>query len=266
VKKIVIPFTNYEPGVLDPLVDYMGQFGAVHILHPSQKPDYNIDLLVLPYGPDMAFEPSYFANTYPLTDHQRTCPHLQYFFEYLLYGYIQQEVPIFGICLGFQMLAAQYNSILTTPAVGHDTKQYHAIAAKAPLRYIMNVDIKKDALYYVNSSHHIAVAPQDLGEELIPLAYSVNSKAPFKKEVVDDVAFKIPDNLEFVECFRHYALKIAAVQWHPERIKNRLKSRSKKKTGLLIGDILANSLINEMLNDGSRLWPDRGAHPIPVRS
>lgn len=106
-------------------------------------------------------------------------PYYEFFRKNLLYLYIEKKIPLFGICLGFQMLASEFDSELISHLPDHD-EGFHSVVAN-------KLDIK------VNTSHHQGVT--ELGPDLIEVAYSTNKEG--KKEVC--------------EAFKHRSLPMAAV-------------------------------------------------------
>lgn len=194
-------------------LDFAKQYGQVRLVMPDEfKKD--LDLLIIPGGMDMnastrAFLPSISFN------HGCTDPYFEYFRSFILDVYIENEIPIFGICLGFQLLAARFNSKLFPDISGHTSGMH----------YVETTDLR----IKVNTYHHQAI--KELGEELIPLAYSTTKNG--KKELV--------------EAFTHKEYKISGVQWHPERMLNLVSSSTFIETGNLRGDLITNQLINNLL-------------------
>ena len=96
-------------GVTKPYIDWLSQFGIVQILAPQAGVDSTIDLLVLPGGLDIAPQsmnqvPGFFTSN---TDVMK-----QYFYDVNLNQYLEANIPIFGICLGFQQLCVKFGATL----------------------------------------------------------------------------------------------------------------------------------------------------------
>lgn len=195
--------------------------------------DTSINLLILPGGPDMDSTDTAYMNPenprgFVSRQQQSSCPIYNYFIKNTLELYITADIPIFGVCLGFQVLAAYFGSKLFADIEGHsDPSKMHKIVLDDSLIIRKDQQISKNLS--VNSYHHQAI--KTLGEALVPVAHAIDSnKEPF-----------------LVEAFSHKSLAIAGVQWHPERIYNRLDSYTYKQTGKLIGDELTNLLINRLI-------------------
>jgi gamma-glutamyl-gamma-aminobutyrate hydrolase PuuD len=124
----------------------------------------------------------------------------QFFYEKRLSLYIDANIPIFGICMGFQMLAVYFGSTLEQHLWRHPQSAARSVAGHTvePLPAVAHYATKP---FEVNSHHHQGVFLQGLSPELEPLA--LTKAAP-------DM-----DNM-LAEAFRHRSKPIMAVQWHPE--------------------------------------------------
>lgn len=167
--------------------------------HPEDLPE--VDLLVLPGGPDILpgvinQQPSYYTGT--------ACPFRMAFFVDKLKYYVESKTPIFGICLGMQMINSFFGGTLNQhidsryhPKSRYNDDVVHAI--KSPSM------VKKELIYSsVNSRHHQQV--DVLGEGLEAIAYAVDSK---EKRLLKEKCYEI-------EAIAHNELPIVGVQWHPE--------------------------------------------------
>lgn len=84
-------------GVSKPYLNYFKTYGEVFILGPNEEVDSTLDLLILPGGKDV--NPLRYGQIPSLfTGYQE--PLLEYFDVTMLPRYIEQGVPIFGICRG----------------------------------------------------------------------------------------------------------------------------------------------------------------------
>ena len=177
-------------------LDLISRFGKPYIIFPDEELA-DVDLLILPGGLDIAPQ-SFGAVPAFKTGNQDVFK--QFFYEKRLSLYIDAGIPIFGICLGFQMLAVYFGSALEqhlwrhpqSPArseVGHTVEPL-----PQALRYAAQP-------FEVNSHHHQGVFLQGLSAELEPLTLAKSSPD------TDDM---------LVEAFRHRSKSIMAVQWHPE--------------------------------------------------
>lgn len=96
-------------GVTKPYINWLTQFGVVQILSPQEGIVNDLDLLVLPGGADIAPQsmnqvPGFFTSN---TDVMK-----QYFYDNNLQQYLDADIPIFGICLGFQQLCVKFGGTL----------------------------------------------------------------------------------------------------------------------------------------------------------
>lgn len=182
-------------GVTAPYMQYLSQYGDVMILPPTNTILKDLDLLVLPGGKDTSTihygqVPNFF-NSDP--DQMK-----DFFYNNNLKSYIAQKTPIFGICLGMQMLNIYFDGDLTQN-VWHPISEKSRSELVHPIKYTkeykslmtLNKDEKK-----VNSLHHQGVHVSQLGKELLCVAEH--------------------DNL--VEVLEHKTLPICGVQYHPEEI------------------------------------------------
>ena len=200
-------------GVGNGYLEWVSRFGKPRILMPAEELA-DIDLLLLPGGPDMA--PQSFGAT---PTFRTTVPDVfrQFFFEKRLASYINAGIPVFGICLGFQMLAVHFGSTLQQHLHRHPQNAVHEVPGHIvePLPAAARYGTRP---FEVNSSHHQGVISGDLSAELEALALA--KYGPTSDDMI-------------VEAFRHCHKPVMAVQWHPE---NWLDSFAEA----MISDLLAN--------------------------
>ena len=224
---IGIVYTDYRPGVMKAYINYMQQFSSdVVLLMPNER--RQIDLLLVGGGPDLnSTNRGYMKNLNSVSPyHGRTCPYQNFFFEFTLDWYIDNQTPIFGICLGAQVLASKFKSSLYAHIDGHvlpDAMHKIAVNAKWSKKLML-----QDTSFSVTSRHHQAV--KELGPELIPIAHHA-----------------IKDSQGVVEAFLHSSLPIAGVQSHPEDVHHIPGSYLHAKYGDLVGDPVSNSLFRYLL-------------------
>lgn len=204
MKKKVIGIPGWSTGELSfgvskTYLDYISKFGIPHIIMPNEQ-NINCDVLLLPGGPDV-LPSAYGANVNYYTG--SPCPFRQAFYEKKLTKYIEQGIPVFGICLGMQMLNTYFEGCLTQHLWNHEqsSKRYetaHEIQVISNPFYVHANPKKK---YEVNSHHHQAVTMSQMASDLAPMALAMNW-----------------DNTEdsIVEAFYHKSLPIAGLQWHPK--------------------------------------------------
>lgn len=169
MKKIAIVGNWTGPnsfGITKPYIFFWSQFGEVSVISPFEKEARNVDLLVLPGGPDV--------DPYRYLDQDedihiytgQPCMQRERFDKILLPKYINKNIPIFGTCRGMQSMYVHLGGKLNQH-MSHETnpdndggKLMHALKFE-------NTDIvpgldelvksfgKKE--YKVNSRHHQTV-------------------------------------------------------------------------------------------------------------
>lgn len=199
-------------GCTVPYLDYWSKYGQVEILTPSKDIRKDINLLVLPGGADVS---SILYNEVP--GFRNTNPDLfkEYFFRQTLQHYIDAGVPIYGTCLGMQMIAVYFGAKLFQDiSAYHPYSQSreeltHKIIARPALIDIVgsdNFQRDEDVIYEdgseapfieVNSLHHQAID---------------NNTIPKCIEVLAD------SDDGYVEVIRHTTLPIYGCQYHSEEI------------------------------------------------
>ena len=177
-------------------LELISRFGKPYIIFPGEELA-KIDLLVLPGGLDIAPQ-SFGAMPTFKTGNQDV--YKQFFYEKRLPLYIDAGIPIFGICLGFQMLAAYFGSTLEQHLWRHPQSPGRSMPGHT-------VEPLPEAICYaeqpfeVNSHHHQGVYLHQLSADLEPLALA--NADPYSDDML-------------VEAFRHRTKPVMAVQWHPE--------------------------------------------------
>jgi putative glutamine amidotransferase len=209
--KIGIPGWSTGPqsyGVSKTYLEYISTFGIPVILTPEiEVGDVEIDMLFLSGGPDLnpglyGQKPSYFNGTGDLFR--------QWFYISRLQQYIESGIPIMGICLGMQMLAAHFGSRITQHLGNHpDSKNRWE---KGHQVYVPVYTYGEELVYPqnfgmdVNSHHHQGVMLNDLSTDLLATQIFIHNRQ--NRE--------IPQSEAVVEAFIHNNLPIFGVQWHPE--------------------------------------------------
>lgn len=186
---------------------YLSKFGQVIPILPSNQVIEDLDLLILPGGPDLSPTslnvPPTFANSF-------ICPFREYFYKNVLSKYIERKIPVFGICLGFQQLNVHFGGGLTLDhpfnysSKSRDEKVDKAIITELGLKYhkqfYPNYPHKLPKDYDINSLHHQGVKENEI--------------AP----TFDIISTTNTYGFINVEAFVHKTLPIAGVQYHPEEL------------------------------------------------
>jgi hypothetical protein len=175
-------------------LDWISQFGIPRLIFPKEEFVKGLDMLFLPGGPDL--NPTSY-NAIPEFYTNSPCIHRQFFYDIRLKNYIG-KVPIFGTCLGFQMLNCFFSGKLEQD-ISHyvDKDGCHEIY---DMEYKLIKALPKDKEgIKVTSSHHQGFKINNLGENLTPLAQSAEG---------------------YIERMENTHLNIAGVQSHPERLED----------------------------------------------
>lgn len=196
-------------GVTTPYLEFFSQYGHVDILTPQKGIVGNLDLLVMPGGADLSSieygETPSFSNGNPDL-------YKEYFYKQNLSQYIENNTPIFGICLGMQMLGVHFGCKLTQNLLYHSNNSnprgelVHTLDEVVRYdedtnKWIIKKEHKKEKQIKVNSLHHQGIELSNFNRnELKPLYTASNYPS------------------ELVEVFKHKELPIVGVQYHPEEI------------------------------------------------
>jgi len=176
-------------------LDFISRFGIPRILFPQDEANVDIDLLYLPGGPDLSPSsygqvPGFYTGDSDLFR--------EHFFRTSLPKFIEKGTPIFGVCLGFQMLNVAFGGTLTQDLKFHAQSRDRWEKGHDAFTVGMN---RKEGKFEVNSHHHQAVLYSDMSKEFTMLLYADNEEDK--------------DNC-IVEGFIHKEKKIAGVQYHPK--------------------------------------------------
>lgn len=179
---------------------YIGSsYGGVMpiIISPTSDDIIPVDLLIVPGGADVLDE-----NSKPSLFNTNPDLMLEYFDRVHLKNYISKNIPIFGICRGFQAIniffgGNLHNELFSHPFSKSDNRseRVHKITLTNNGKEYFG-ELKP---FEVNSLHHQGI--MKLGNGLIALGESYHK-----------------DCSNVVETFIHSTLRIAGVQWHPEEI------------------------------------------------
>lgn len=166
-------------GITKPYLFFWSQFGEVSLISPFEKEARDLDLLVLPGGPDV--------DVYRYLDHDEDihpfvgapCMQRERFDKILLPKYIAKQTPIFGTCRGMQSMYVTLGGKLNQH-MNHETNPEHDGAKLMHGLKFENTEIipelndfikalgKKE--YKVNSRHHQTVNEETKPNEVTILA------------------------------------------------------------------------------------------------
>lgn len=219
-KKIIgIPGYNYAGkgehfGAGANHLQFISRFGNARIIMPWEEYVEGLDMLYLPGGLDTS--PGNYGNSpeYKTTNQD---VNKEFFYKHRLDKYIENNIPIFGVCLGSQMIAAKFGGKLTQDLVYHEQsserwKTAHKISPFEAdkkgnftygLKTLWTYNMSK---YEVNSHHHQALTVEGLSDEIEPIFVTNNNDDFFTGDGDIIEAFKIRDRVIF------------GVQWHPEEL------------------------------------------------
>lgn len=203
-------------GATIPYVAFFSKFGVVELIMPNEKEIRDLDLLVLPGGPDVDTK-RYLAEGEELSLFiGKPCPFKERFDKELLPKYISNGTPIFAICRGLQSLAVEFGGRLV-----QDMYEVGLPNAANPEhdreKLIHNIKINHDVAnlipglpktnFEVNSIHH-----QCVEDSILPADGKVLARYTNKTGVA---------NGGHIEAMTWYPeFPIHGVQWHPEEIKD----------------------------------------------
>ena len=243
MKKIAITLstTDAQHAINQRYIEYIIKAGYMPILIPQMVPNDESMILIrefakscaglmLPGGVDL--EPTHYGEINYAS--QNCDPNKDDFERAVLYSFVDEKKPIFGICRGFQVIAREY--IIHAPkevtrfldfeqhvsnhnqtALGaRRSTPFHAV--KIFVNMLYNDQEAKEAItpMFVNSMHHQALRvinlPEfmKLGPSLRPLAltdHGLSNPGKSKSAIVE--AFEIKNFM---------GTHVRAVQWHPEEM------------------------------------------------
>lgn len=182
-------------GVTTPYASFITSFlsGELHVLAPNTRVRDDLDLLLLPGGYDV--NPLNYGQI-PMFETQNPNVLLESFDRYQLQGYIENGMPVFGICRGLQALNVHFGGTLNQH-MWHETNGEDKSATVHQIEILGQMKGSKPLSLKVNSRHHQTI--DSLGEGLISLAVHKT----FRKDI---------------EAIQHRELPIFAVQFHPEDV------------------------------------------------
>jgi putative glutamine amidotransferase len=243
IPKIGIPFWRMGDnslGVTLPYYTYFERFGYIVVLNPMVEPNQelytDIDLLVLPGGADILPErynhmPSLFTGKPDLIK--------DYFDMHVLPRYIADtDIPIFGICRGFQSIAVHFGYPLIQDMY-HETNKpdkrwenVHKLSVNSAFveemaKFNEKIEDNSDKIY--DSLYNIKLPfnrEYDKIKKRNLITFSVNSlhhQAVSSTQIEEDKSFNIIAKYQgafapFIEAMVSEDSRIAGVQYHPEEL------------------------------------------------
>lgn len=195
-------------GVTGNYMQFASKYGDVRIIMPHEE-FVEVDLLILPGGLDLS--PSMYNKIpgFQTTNHD---VFKEFFFKNRLATYVEKGTPIFGICLGFQMLNVHFGGTLTQHMVFHpQSKNRWEEAHEVVLtqNWIRGGKKNKKPTLKVNSHHHqgVCITTNEAGEVI---------KTDLSEDFYVIAHYEENEKESVVEAFKHNTLPIAGVQFHPE--------------------------------------------------
>jgi putative glutamine amidotransferase len=182
-------------GVTIPYVEFCREYlgcNDLRILLPDSPIWTDLDLIILPGGADV--NPARYDET-PSFYTDKPDIIKEYFDVRVLPRYIEQRVPLFGICRGIQTLAVHFGGKLNQNMYHETNKQDDPFSGVHTIRILADWNAKNKIK--VNSKHHQCVIPPSGDSQIEVLA--VHSSFS-----------------HHVEAIRIKDYPAAACQWHPE--------------------------------------------------
>jgi len=190
----------------DRYMHWVSQFGNVQFINPLDENVYDLDLLILPGGSDV--DPARYGEK-PKPYCQKPNIFDEWFDKFMLPKYIAKQIPIFGICRGFQTLAVHFGVKLTQHLYAPysdprgklvENLEFNLEVQPSDRAYNIAKMVKKGSPVKVNSLHHQGFYQWDC--EKNPMIQILATA----KEALNVEVFKVKD------------MPICAVQYHPEEI------------------------------------------------
>lgn len=195
-------------GITVPYANYFSQFGEITIIGPTEIEARDVDLLVLPGGPDV--DPARYLGERPLSLYMgKQCPFRERFDNILLPKYMAKNIPIFGICRGHQSFAVEKGSQLKQ----HMNHESNSDYDRTKLVHDVIVNLK-------TLKHDFGF--KDVYSKLITNSMKVNSihhQVVFNKPQESVVLAEHDTDIEALGYLNYPAF---TVQWHPEEIHDEL--------------------------------------------
>lgn len=199
---IVAKINSGGVNVTSEYLKFAERWGTTHIIMPNDiEVHTHLDLLILQGGADV--NPIRYGE-FPHPETGNPDLGMEFFDSYILGGYIEAGVPIFGICRGFQTLIVHEGGVL----VQHITKKVSS-PRSALIEELNLTESGRDLLmrnkrpvevidkYKVNTLHH---------------------QGAYQFGIPDDFEVLATGEFGNIEAFMSKTRPIAGVQYHPEEI------------------------------------------------
>lgn len=195
-------------GITVPYANYFSQFGEITIIGPTETEAKDVDLLVLPGGPDV--DPARYLGENPLSFYMgKQCPFRERFDNVLLPKYMAKNIPIFGICRGHQSFAVEQGAQLKQHMHHESNPDYD------------RTKLVHDVIINLKSLKH-DFGFKDVYSQLITSTMKVNS---IHHQIVlnkPKESIVIAEHDSDIEALGYLNYPAFTVQWHPEEIHDKL--------------------------------------------
>lgn len=203
----VVAPKNYEGGLGIPsaYAAFLSTFGILIPINPlDDNVNTDIDILLLLGGSDV--NPARYGELHNI-DFMTQNPNIQleYFDVCVLPKYIDNKIPILGICRGFQTLNVHFGGRLdqhiyqsTSASNNRAELVHHVVFTNEGFTIAKSIGVSTFKKMKINSLHHQGFFTDDAGEGIISMLTN--------------------EEQGNVEAFIHKTLPVAGVQWHPEEI------------------------------------------------
>lgn len=213
---------NNSFGVHSSYMNYFSRFGNVEIISHTETEVRDLDLLVIPGGPDVDTSRYLGEDDILNLNVGNTCIFRERFDKVLLPKYVESKTPIFGICRGHQSLAVFFGGKL-------EQDMYHETNFNSDGSSVVhNVKVSRKAVDFIHdlvakdlfSNKHSASVSMGVNSR----HHQVVSKIPTNAVVLAryEATKSSKSNDECIEALYYPGLKIASVQWHPEDVNDLL--------------------------------------------
>lgn len=210
-------------GATLPYITYFERFGDVKVILPTSRVvDTTLDLLVIPGGPDISVTRYLNKKDRVSWFNQKPDNLREYFDVNILPKYIEEKIPVFGICRGHQSIAVLYGAKLEQDLIFHERSSEEKrweVAHRTVLRKL-EIDEEEKILtttkYAVNigtnSLHHQAVIT--VPDNAVVIAWT-DEKLPKNSTVFP---YDPGNKYHAIEGLAYTHAPIVTVQWHPEEM------------------------------------------------